>query len=119
MSDSADDTPDSNATNSPESKSIRPRLDTPMTASEDPTKSDDDTKAPTSKKTGKRKSRWWWRWTKRFAVAGVAARIVLWLFLEQIANFGAGFAGLSIEWRSASLSLAGVAGQQHAVLVGA
>ena len=56
----------------------------------------------------KRKSRWWWRWTKRLAAAGLVARVLLWLFLEHLADFGAGFAGLSVSWRSASLSLSGL-----------
>src|SRR5690606_34919124 len=66
-------------------------------------------KATGSKKpSGKKKSRWWWRWSKRLTIAAVCARIVLWLFLEQLANFGAGFAGLSVSWRSASLSITGL-----------
>ena len=59
-------------------------------------------------KPAKPKSRWWWRWTKRLTVAALVTRILLWLFLAQIANFGAGFAGLSVSWRSASLSLSGL-----------
>ncbi|MFT4513195.1 MAG: hypothetical protein ACI91B_001897 [Planctomycetota bacterium] len=60
------------------------------------------------KKAGKPKSRWWWRWTKRLAVTGLVARLLLWLFLEQITNFGAGYAGLDVSWRSASLSITGL-----------
>ena len=59
-------------------------------------------------KANKPKSRWWWRWTRRIAIASLAARILLWLFLEQITNFGAGYAGLSVSWRSASLSITGL-----------
>ena len=59
-------------------------------------------------KANKPKSRWWWRWTRRLAIASLAARILLWLFLEQITNFGAGYAGLSVSWRSASLSITGL-----------
>jgi len=53
----------------------------------------------------KRRSRWWWRWTKRLAIAALITRLLLGIFLEQIADFGASFAGLSVSWRSASLSL--------------
>lgn len=56
----------------------------------------------------RRRTRWWWRWTKRLAVAGLVARVLLWLFLEHLADFGAGFAGLSVSWRSASLSINGL-----------
>ncbi|MFN3244873.1 MAG: DUF748 domain-containing protein [Planctomycetota bacterium] len=56
----------------------------------------------------RRRSRWYWRWTRRLLIAAVVARVLLWLFLEQLANFGAGFAGLSVSWRSASLSIAGL-----------
>lgn len=122
MSNPANNSPDSNATNEPKGEPIQPRLATPMTASSSTSKtaltaSTDDAdpgavEAATTKKTkknsGKKKSRWWWRWTKRLAIAGLAARIALWLFLEQLANFGAGFAGLSVEWRSASLSISGL-----------
>lgn len=60
------------------------------------------------KRRKKPKGRWWWRWSKRLVVAGLVTRIVLWLFLEQIADFGASYAGLSVSWRSASLSLSGL-----------
>ena len=58
---------------------------------------------PSAKPKGK--SRWWSRWTKRLAITALCARIVLWVFLEQIANFGASYAGLSVSWESASLSI--------------
>ena len=53
----------------------------------------------------KGKSRWWSRWTKRLAITALCMRIVLWVFLEQLANFGASYAGLSVSWESASLSI--------------
>ena len=46
-----------------------------------------------------------WRWLRRLLVAAVVARLLLWLTLQPLANFGAGFAGLSVQWKSASLSL--------------
>ena len=54
------------------------------------------------------KRRWWWRWTRRLVLTAVVARLLLWLFLQPLADFGAGFAGLSIAWRDASLSLTGL-----------
>lgn len=63
---------------------------------------------PTKSKPKKPRGRWYWRWTRRLAITAVVARLLLWLFLEQLANFGAGFAGLSVSWRSASLSIAGL-----------
>lgn len=59
-------------------------------------------------KKGKPRRRWWWRWTRRLVLTVLVARLLLWVFLEQIADFGAGFAGLSVEWRDASLSLTGL-----------
>ena len=53
----------------------------------------------------KGKTRWWSRWTKRLVVTALCARIVLWVFLEPIVNFGASYAGLSVSWASASLSI--------------
>jgi len=54
------------------------------------------------------KRRFLWRWTRRLLITAVALRILLWLFLQPLADFGAGFAGLSVSWRSASLSLVGL-----------
>ncbi|MFK7739670.1 MAG: DUF748 domain-containing protein [Planctomycetota bacterium] len=66
--------------------------------------------AKKAKKAAKKRGRgsWLWRWTKRLAITAVVARLGLWLFLEHLANFGAGFAGLSVSWRSHSLSIAGL-----------
>ena len=53
----------------------------------------------------KRRPRRLWRWLRRLLIAALVARLLLWLTLQQLANFGAGFAGLSVQWKSASLSL--------------
>lgn len=119
--------PEGGATNRPGGDPTGPRLATPTAAAsanqadnanqadqadnapgdEGAKKAPKNNKAKTNK-AGKTKSRWWWRWTKRLAMAGLVARILLWLFLEQITNFGAGYAGLAVSWRSASLSITGL-----------
>lgn len=45
------------------------------------------------------------RWTVRLLSAAALARLLLWAFLLPLADFGAGFAGLRVSWRSASLSV--------------
>ena len=79
--------------------SVQPRLSTSAATTPGAAEAADQATAQ------KRKPRWWWRWTKRLAIVAVVARLLLWLFLEQLANFGASFAGLSVSWQSASLSL--------------
>ncbi len=46
-----------------------------------------------------------WRWARRAVLGAVAARLLLWLLLQPLCDFGAGFVGLTVSWRSASLSL--------------
>ncbi|MGK0350098.1 MAG: hypothetical protein ACJAYX_000766 [Planctomycetota bacterium] len=104
------DAQEGGATNTPGGDPTSPQLATTTAAA---SADEGAKKAPKSKKAkqnkaAKPKSRWWWRWTKRLAITGLVARILLWLFLEQITNFGAGYAGLAVSWRSASLSITGL-----------
>ncbi|MCB9877213.1 MAG: DUF748 domain-containing protein [Planctomycetes bacterium] len=68
------------------------------------------TPQPTENDAGPPRARrpWWRRWLRRLAITAVVARLVLAVGLEQLADFGAGFAGLSVSWRSHSLSLLGL-----------
>lgn len=50
----------------------------------------------------------WRRWSLRLVVAALVARLLLALLLAPLADFAAGFAGLGVSWRSASLSLLGL-----------
>ncbi|HEB52287.1 MAG TPA: DUF748 domain-containing protein [bacterium] len=61
--------------------------------------------------------RWWWRWTRRTAITAVLLRVLLALFLLPLVDFGAGFAGLTVSWRRASLSLSGLSLHLDDVLV--
>ena len=45
------------------------------------------------------------RWAKRLLLAALAARVLLWILLQPLADLGASWAGLTVTWRSASLSL--------------
>lgn len=45
------------------------------------------------------------RWTGRLLLTALAARLLLWGFLLPLVQFGAGLVGLTVSWRSASLSV--------------
>lgn len=66
--------------------------------------------------TAKPRSRWWRRlW--RLTLLVVAARVLLALLLAPLLSFAAGFAGLTVTMRSASLSLSGMALRLEDVMV--
>ena len=46
-----------------------------------------------------------WRWLRRALLGAILARLLLWFSLLPLCNFGAGLVGLTVSWRSASLSL--------------
>ena len=73
-----------------------------------------------SKSPPKPRRRWrWLRWLFWLSLLLVIAlRLALALFLQPLANFGAGFAGLSVDWRSSSLSLLGLSLQVEDLVVG-
>ena len=45
------------------------------------------------------------RWARRLVLAALTARVLLWVLLQPLADFGASWAGLTVTWRSASLSV--------------